>query len=84
MSRRWDWGFISKSHCVGVEVVEEVEDEIVEGVEGVEDEIVEGLNLPAEGWGVEGVEVKFSGGKSLLSPVFSTLSFTLFICSCML
>ena len=70
MSRRWDWGFISKSHSLRVEGVEEVE--------GVEDEIVEVVEE------VEGVEVKFSGGKSLLSPVFSTLSFTLFICSCML
>jgi hypothetical protein len=61
---------------VGVEEVEEVE--------GVEDEIVEGLNLPAEGWGGEEVEVKFSGGKSLPIPVFSTSPFTLFNCSCML
>ena len=76
MSRRWDWGFISKSQASEVEGVE--------GVEGVEDEIVEGLNLPAEGWGVEGVEGEFSGEKSLPIPVFSTLSFTLFICSCML
>ena len=85
MSRRWDWGLISRSHSLrvegveGVEGVEEVEDEIVEGVEGVEDdEIVEGVE------GVEGVEVEFSGEKSLPIPVFSTISFTLFICSCML
>ena len=64
MSRRWDWGFISRSHSSEVE-----------GVEWVEDEIVEGFEV---------VEVEFSSGKSLLSPVFSTLSFTLFICSCML
>ena len=70
MSRRWDWGLISRSHSSEVEGVE--------GVEGVEDEIVEGVE------GVEGVEVKFSGGKSLLSPVFSTSPFTLFTCSCML
>ena len=40
------------------------------GVEGVEE--------------VEGVEVKFSGEKSLPIPVFSTSPFTLFNCSCML
>jgi hypothetical protein len=70
MSRRWAWGFISRSHSSEVEGVE--------GVEGVEDEIVEGFEV------VEGVEVEFSGEKSLPIPVFSTLSFTLFICSCML
>jgi hypothetical protein len=65
MSRRWDWGFISKSHSVGIEGVEGVE--VVEVVEGVEE-----------------VEVKFSGGKSLLTSVFSTSLFTLFMFSCML
>ena len=86
MSRRWDWGFISKSHSLrveGVEEVEGVEDEIVEGVEEVEDEIVEGVE-GVEDEIVEGVEVEFSGENSLPIPVFSTLSFTLFICSCML
>jgi hypothetical protein len=70
MSRRWDWGFISRSHSVGVEEVEEVE--------GVEDEIVEEVEE------VEGVEVEFSSGKSLPIPVFPTSLFTLFTCPCML
>jgi hypothetical protein len=34
MSRRWDWGLISRSHCVGVEGAEIVE--VVEEVEVVE------------------------------------------------
>ena len=55
--------------------VEGVEDVIVEGVEDV---IVEGVEE------VEGVEVAFSCGKSLPIPVFSTSSFTLFTCSCIL
>ena len=71
MSRRWDWGFISRSQCSGVEGVEGVEE--VEGVEGVE--VVEE---------VEGVEDIFSSEKTLPAAVFSTPSLTLFRFSCML
>jgi hypothetical protein len=80
MSRRWDWGLISKSHCVGVEGVGGVEIvEVVEEVEGVEEaEIVEVVEE------VEGVEVVVSGEKSLLNSVFSTSTFMLFLFSCML
>jgi hypothetical protein len=92
MSRRWDWGFISRSHCVGVEGVEEVEAvevvegaELVEGVEVVEGvEEVEGAEIVEGVEEVEGVEVVFSGEKSLLNSVFSTSTFILFLFSCML